>query len=123
MGLAALSLGVFLLGFLPVLLAGGWLLLARQPDDFFNTSNWSRDLGIYGFVADLGNVLPAIAFAIGLTFGLTSTRPVHAVRWAAAPRGGACARTCADSGGQPPGPSRRQARWRAGNGAPPRTSR
>jgi hypothetical protein len=70
-GWPRLSRGVFLLGFLPVLVAGGWVLLARQPDDFFNTSNWSRDLGIYGLVADLGNVLPAIAFAAGLTFGLT----------------------------------------------------
>jgi hypothetical protein len=69
-GWPRLSLGVFLLGFLPVLVAGGWVLLARQPADFFNTSNWSRDYGIYGLVADLGNILPAIAFAIGLTFGL-----------------------------------------------------
>jgi hypothetical protein len=65
------SLGVFLLGFLPVLIAGGWTLLARQPADWMNTSNWSRDLGIYGLVADLGNILPAIAFGIGLTFGLS----------------------------------------------------
>jgi hypothetical protein len=65
------SLGVFTLGFLPVLLAGGWILLARQPADWMNTSNWSRDLGIYGGVADLGNILPAIAFGIGLVFGLS----------------------------------------------------
>ena len=65
------SLGVFLLGFLPALIAGGWVLLARQPADWFNTSNWSRDLGIYGAVADLGNILPAIAFGIGLIFGLS----------------------------------------------------
>jgi len=65
------SIGVFLLGFLPVLVAGGWVLLARQPADWMNTSNWSRDLGIYGLVADLGNVLPAIAFGIGLTFGFS----------------------------------------------------
>lgn len=64
------SLGVFLLGFLPVLVAGGWVLLARQPADWMNTSNWSRDLGVYGLVADLGNILPAIAFGIGLAFGL-----------------------------------------------------
>ena len=63
------SLGVFLLGFLPVLAVGGWILLARQPADWMNTSNWSRDLGIHGVVADLGNILPAIAFGIGLTFG------------------------------------------------------
>jgi hypothetical protein len=65
------SLGVFTLGFLPVLVAGGWVLLARQPADWMNTSNWSRDLGIFGAVADLGNILPAIAFGIGLVFGLS----------------------------------------------------
>ena len=65
------STGVFLLGFLPVLLTGGWVLLARQPADWMNTSNWSRDLGVDGLVADLGNILPAIAFGLGLTFGLS----------------------------------------------------
>lgn len=65
------SVGVFLLGFLPALVAGGWVLLARQPADWMNTSNWSRDLGFYGLVADLGNILPAIAFGVGLTFGLS----------------------------------------------------
>ena len=65
------SLGVFLIGFLPVLVAGGWVLFARQPADWMNTSNWSRDLGIFGAVADVGNVLPAIAFGIGLVFGLS----------------------------------------------------
>jgi hypothetical protein len=65
------SLGVFLLGFLPVLLVGLWVLLARQPADWMNTSNWSRDLGIFGAVADLGNILPAIGFGIGLVFGLS----------------------------------------------------
>lgn len=69
-GWPRLSLGVFLLGFLPVLVAGGWVLLARQPADWMNTSNWSRDFGIHGLVADLGNILPAIAFGVGLTFGL-----------------------------------------------------
>jgi hypothetical protein len=65
------SIGVFALAFLPVLLVGGWLLLARQPADWMNTSNWSRDLGVDGLVADLGNILPAIAFGLGLTFGLS----------------------------------------------------
>ena len=65
------SLGVFLIGFLPVLVVGGWVLLARQPADWMNTSNWSRDLGIYGAVADIGNILPAVAFGIGLVFGFS----------------------------------------------------
>ena len=70
-GWPRLSAGVFLLGFLPVLVAGGWVLLARQPADFFNTSNWSRDLGIDGVVSSLGELLAAIAFGVGLVFGLT----------------------------------------------------
>jgi len=69
-GWPRISAGVLLLGFVPVLLVGGWVLLARQPADFFNTSNWSRDLGVGGVVGDLGELLAAIAFAIGLTFGL-----------------------------------------------------
>lgn len=70
-GWPRLSAGVFLLGFLPVLVVGGWVLLAGQPADNFNTSNWSRDLGVGGVVDDLGAALGAIAFGIGLTFGLT----------------------------------------------------
>jgi hypothetical protein len=65
-----LSRGVFILGFLPVLVVGGWVLLAQQPADWGNTSNWSRDLGIGGFVDDLTTVLSAVAFGIGLTLGL-----------------------------------------------------
>jgi hypothetical protein len=70
-GWPTLSGGVFLLGFLPVLLVGGWVLLARQPADFFNTSNWSRDLGVMGAVGGLGEFLAAVAFGIGLTLGFT----------------------------------------------------
>jgi hypothetical protein len=65
------SVGVFALGFLPVLVATGWVLLARQPADWMNTSNWSRDLGLDGLVADLGNILPALAFGLGLAFGFS----------------------------------------------------
>ena len=68
-GWPRLSLGVFLLGFLPVLAVGGWVLLARQPADYFNTSDWSRDFGVSGVVGDLGELLAAVAFGIGLTFG------------------------------------------------------
>jgi hypothetical protein len=70
-GWPRLSAGVFLLGFVPVLVAGGWVLLARQPANFFNTSNWSRDFGIDPVVSDLGELLAAIAFGVGLVFGLT----------------------------------------------------
>jgi hypothetical protein len=70
-GWPTLSPGVFLLGFLPVLVVGGWVLLAQMPADDWNTSNWSRDIGVGGVVNDLGQLLGAIAFGIGLTFGLT----------------------------------------------------
>jgi len=103
-GWPRLSAGVFALGFLPVLLVGGWVLLARQPADFFNTSNWSRDLGVDGVVSDLGELLAAIAFGVGLTLGLTfdtsgprlavdGVHDVHEVR-----RGPAPVTTTADDG-------------------------
>ena len=95
------SLGVFLIGFLPVLVAGGWVLLARQPADWMNTSNWSRDLSIFGVVNDLGNILPAIAFGIGLTFGLsfdTAGPAARGGRGRARPRGAGQRRRCAPDG-------------------------
>jgi hypothetical protein len=73
-GLPKLSAAVFLLGFLPVLIAGGWLLLAHQPGGggFRNdVLNWSDDLGIGAFVDDVREYLPVVAFAIGLVFGFT----------------------------------------------------
>lgn len=70
-GWPRLTPGVFVLAFLPALVVGGWVLLARMPAQNFNTSNWSRDLGIDGVVGDLGEVLGALAFGIGLILGLT----------------------------------------------------
>ena len=70
-GWPRLSRGVFLLGFLPVLVAGGWVLLARMPAETLNTGSFSRDIGIGDLVGDLGAFLAAIAFGIGLILGLT----------------------------------------------------
>lgn len=70
-GWPRLSRGVFLLGFLPVLLVGGWVLLARMPAETLNTGSFSRDIGIGDVVSDLGDLLAAIAFGIGLTCGFT----------------------------------------------------
>jgi hypothetical protein len=66
---------VFLIAFIPVLIVGGWVLLAGQPEG----EGWlggtvrdrSDDLGIGGVIDDLSFVLPAIAFGIGLVFGFT----------------------------------------------------
>ena len=50
--------------------AAGCCLRASPPTGR-TRRNWSHDLGIYGAVADLVHVLPAIAFGIGLVFGFT----------------------------------------------------
>lgn len=63
---------MFVLGFLPVLVAGGWVLLAMQPH-----SNWARshvlaysgDIHILHVVRDVATWLGVIAFGIGYTLG------------------------------------------------------
>lgn len=65
---------VFLLGFVPALILGGWVLAAGEPGDGFfarNVGSWSDDIGIGGVVDDLTTMIPAIAFGIGLVFGFT----------------------------------------------------
>jgi hypothetical protein len=70
-GWPRLSPTVFLLGFLPALVAGGLVLLAAQPDSGAWGASWAGDLGLSGLAEDLTAVLPAIAFAIGLVLGFT----------------------------------------------------
>jgi hypothetical protein len=64
--------GMFLFGFLPVLVVAGWVLLGLQPHSNWFQSHvlsWSRDLHIRGAVRDIGTWLGVLAFAIGYTFG------------------------------------------------------
>jgi hypothetical protein len=80
-GWPRISLNVFLLGFVPALIAGGWALLYAQPESgpwAGDIRDWSNDLGIDGIMDDLSAASLAIAFAIGLVFGLTfdTTGPV-----------------------------------------------
>jgi hypothetical protein len=80
-GWPRLSLNVFLLGFVPALIAGGWALLYAQPEGGTMRSDirsWSEDLGIDGLMGDLSLATLAIAFALGLVFGLTfdTTGPI-----------------------------------------------
>jgi hypothetical protein len=73
-GWPRLSLNVFLLAFLPTLIAGGWVLLYAQPEDgplADDVRDWSNDLGIDGVTGDLAIATLAIAFGLGLVFGLT----------------------------------------------------
>ena len=77
-GWPRLSATVFLLGFLPALVAGGLVLLAAQPDSSAFGAGWASDLGLDGLAEDFTTVLPAVAFLIGLTFGFAfdTTGPV-----------------------------------------------
>jgi hypothetical protein len=64
---------MFLLVFLPVLVAAGWVLLAMQPHSNWFRSHvlaWSSDIGIRDLVHDLGTWLGVLAFGIGYALGL-----------------------------------------------------
>ena len=65
---------VFLIGFLPVLVCSGWVLLAGQPSaNWFqeHITDWSGSLSIDGLVDDLRTYLGVLAFGLGLVFGFT----------------------------------------------------
>ena len=65
---------VFLLGFLPALIAGGWVVVAAEPGDHWLGSHirdWSDDIGLENLVGDLVKAWPALAFGVGLAFGFT----------------------------------------------------
>jgi hypothetical protein len=73
-GTPRISAGVFLIGFLPVLVVAGWVLLAAQPDaNWFqrHINSWSSSISIDGPVDDLGSVIAVLAFGLGLVFGFT----------------------------------------------------
>jgi hypothetical protein len=79
-GWPTLSPGVFLLGFLPTLVLGGWILLAKQPQGGVEEGRfdrWSSDLGVSGFVDAVFELWPAIPLVIGLilAFSFDTTGP------------------------------------------------
>jgi hypothetical protein len=68
----AFSSGRFVMSFLPVLVAVVWILIAHQPHATWfrdHVQSWSSDLSIGGFVGDMGEVLGALALALGVVFG------------------------------------------------------
>jgi hypothetical protein len=72
-GLPSASPSVLALGFLPALVLGGWILVAAQPstnEAGNRISQWSSDIGIGGIVADVTPMVGAVAFGLGLVFGL-----------------------------------------------------
>jgi hypothetical protein len=73
-GIPTLSPGVFLLAFIPTAIVVGWILLATQPDGGWQQARfdgWSSDLGITGFVNDLGTLPAALAMGLGIVFAFT----------------------------------------------------
>jgi hypothetical protein len=72
-GRPSFSPTVFLLAFVPTLIAAGWILLFHQPHATLfrgDITNWSGDLGITGLVKDLGGgLLTMLAFGLGLVLG------------------------------------------------------
>jgi hypothetical protein len=73
-GWPRLSVNVFLIGFLPVLIAAGWVLVATQPDPSWfrdHIRSWTGDIGLTGLVGDLGEYVSVLAFGLGLVFGFT----------------------------------------------------
>jgi hypothetical protein len=64
--------GMFLIGFLPVLVVAGWVLLGGQPHSNWFRSHvlaWSGDMHIRSAVQDIGTWVGVLAFGIGYTFG------------------------------------------------------
>jgi hypothetical protein len=109
-GLPRLSINVFLIAFIPTLIAAGWVVVAHQPHpNWFRNHvlNWSSDIGILGLVRDLTEYVSVLAFGIGLVFGFSFDTSGPAAygpfgrrrRAAAVPAGGA-APTASSNGGQ-----------------------
>jgi hypothetical protein len=103
-GVPRVSSHVFLVGFLPTLIVGGWMLAAHEPENYWlgrHIRSWSGDIGIDGLVDSLGLMLPAIAFGIGLVFGLTfdTTGPRLPRRRKPVPAAGAQPRPSRDADG------------------------
>ena len=92
-GMPRLSLGTFLLGFLPVLVVVGWVACATQPHGNTVRSHvltWSSALAINHIVDHLGEYIAVLSFGLGLvlgfcgdTVGVTRREEVYAGRRAA----------------------------------------
>jgi hypothetical protein len=83
------------------------MLAAHEPQNYWlgrHVRSWSGDIGIDGLVDSLGLMLPAIAFGIGLVFGLTfdTTGPRNPRRRKPVPAAGAQPRpqTAVDGNGR-----------------------
>ena len=66
---------VFLLAFVPTLIAVGWIVVFHQPHSNWyraHVMSWSEDIGIRSLVEDMGgDLLSMLSFGLGLVFGLS----------------------------------------------------
>ena len=79
-GIPVLSPAVFLLAFVLTAIIVGWILLTTQPEGGWQQSRlqgWSDDIGILGFVDDMGLFGAALALGLGLVlaFSFDTTGP------------------------------------------------
>jgi hypothetical protein len=61
---------MLLLGFLPVLIVAGWVIVAMQPNTSWlatHVRSWSGDMGILDVVRSVGTWIGVLAFGIGAT--------------------------------------------------------
>jgi hypothetical protein len=111
-GLPRLSINVFLIAFIPTLIAAGWVVVAHQPHpNWFRNHvlSWSSDISILSLVRDLVEYVSVLAFGIGLVFGFSfdTAGPTdrgaagRRRRAAAVPAGGAARRTTDDDATAP----------------------
>jgi hypothetical protein len=69
-----MSRGTFVLAFLPVVVVGGWILVASQPGSGWEEGrldSWSSSIGVLGVVHSIGLWHGVLAFTIGLMLGLS----------------------------------------------------
>ena len=88
-GRPRISLGVLLVGFLPTLIAAGWIIVYSQPSaNWFqhHFNSWSGDIGVGGFAHEIGRAAVLLAFGLGIVFGFVfdttgpDTEPVSPTR-------------------------------------------
>jgi hypothetical protein len=73
-GIPVISPGVFLLAFVPTAIVVAWIMLATQPEGGWQQeriAGWTDDIGITGFVSDLGLFPAALAMGLGIVFAFS----------------------------------------------------
>ncbi len=73
-GWPTISVPVLVIGFVPPLIVGLWILAFHQPGRGWGAGHvrsWSNDIGVFHAVSTIWIAVPAIAFLLGLLFGFS----------------------------------------------------